>query len=56
MTRSATSLAALLLPAALLAQAKPAVTPGDYGKWETLAPAALSPNGQWLAYGVNHVN
>ena len=56
MTRPALWLAALLLPGSLLGQAKPAVTPADYGKWESLAPAALSPNGQWLAYGVNRVN
>jgi dipeptidyl aminopeptidase/acylaminoacyl peptidase len=56
MTRTAIWLAALSLPGGLLAQAKPPVTPADYGKWESLAPAALSPNGQWLAYGVNRVN
>jgi dipeptidyl aminopeptidase/acylaminoacyl peptidase len=51
-------LSAVALPLAgpLAAQVKPAVTPADYGKWESLAPAALSPNGQWLAYGVNRVN
>lgn len=51
-------LSAVALPFAgpLAAQIKPAVTPADYGKWESLAPAALSPNGQWLAYGVNRVN
>ena len=32
------------------------VTPADYGKWESPGPAALSPNGRWLAYGVNRVN
>ena len=49
-------LAVLALPSAVFGQAKPAVTPADYGKWESLAPAALSPNGRWLAYGVNRVN
>ena len=43
----------LALPTALLAQSKPAVTPADYPKWESLAGAALSPNGRWLAYAVN---
>jgi dipeptidyl aminopeptidase/acylaminoacyl peptidase len=46
----------VLLAAPLAAQSKPAVTAADYAKWESLAPAALSPNGQWLAYGVNRVN
>jgi dipeptidyl aminopeptidase/acylaminoacyl peptidase len=51
-------LSAVALPLAgpLAAQIKAAVTPADYGKWESLAPAALSPNGQWLAYGVNRVS
>jgi dipeptidyl aminopeptidase/acylaminoacyl peptidase len=45
----------LALPAGARAQ-KPAVTPADHGKWESLAAAALAPNGQWLAYGINRVN
>jgi len=56
MMRPSLWLAALSLPAGLFAQTKPAVTPADYGKWESLAPAALSPNGRWLAYGVARVN
>lgn len=31
-------------------------SPADYGQWETLAPQArggLSPDGRWIAYGVN---
>ncbi len=43
-------------PALLVAQLKPTVTPKDYGKWETLGAATLSPSGQWLAYSVNRVN
>src|SRR4029434_11071860 len=31
------------------------VAPKDYGKWESLGAATLSPNGQWLAYAVNRV-
>ncbi|MGH7677307.1 MAG: alpha/beta hydrolase family protein, partial [Gemmatimonadaceae bacterium] len=42
-----------VLPTIALAQAKPTVTRADYGKWETLAAAALSPNGQWIAFGLN---
>ena len=47
---------ALLAATSLFAQAKPAVAPADYAKWESPAAATLSPNGQWLAYGVNRVN
>jgi dipeptidyl aminopeptidase/acylaminoacyl peptidase len=50
--------------AALLgAQTKSPVTPADYGQFETLAPAGfgdvtggLSPDGKWLAYGINRSN
>jgi dipeptidyl aminopeptidase/acylaminoacyl peptidase len=61
-----TSLAMLLFVAGVVAQqippgatdakakpaAKRAVRPEDYGAWETLGIAALSPDGRWLAYGV----
>ena len=45
-----------LLPSLGLAQSRPTVRPADYGKWESLGAGTLSPNGQWLAYGVNRVN
>jgi dipeptidyl aminopeptidase/acylaminoacyl peptidase len=48
--------ALLLVPGLLLSQSKSPVTPKDYGKWESLGAATLSPNGQWLAYAVNRVN
>ncbi|MDP6736431.1 MAG: hypothetical protein QF732_08030, partial [Nitrospinaceae bacterium] len=32
------------------------VTPDDYGKWETLRPGILSPDGGWLAYQIIRVN
>src|SRR5689334_16325968 len=38
------------------AQTKPRLTPADYGQWETLGLATLSPDGQWLAYGLNRSN
>ncbi len=51
------------------AQPKPALTPADYGKWETLmegggrgggrggaASTGLSPDGKWLAYGITRSN
>ncbi len=47
---------AALLPSAIVAQVRPTVRPADYGKWETLGPGTLSPNGQWLAYIVNRVD
>ena len=34
------------------APAKRAVRPEDYGAWESLRGAALSPDGRWLAYGI----
>src|SRR5215470_9272314 len=44
------------LAVAGLAQTKPRLTPADYGKWETLGATSLSPDGKWLAYGVNRSN
>src|SRR5262249_12725753 len=42
------------------AQTKPPVPPADYGQWEILVTAGirggLSPDGKWLAYGVNRSN
>jgi dipeptidyl aminopeptidase/acylaminoacyl peptidase len=40
----------------LVAQAKPLITAKDYGKWELLGAARLSPRGDWVAYGVNRVD
>jgi dipeptidyl aminopeptidase/acylaminoacyl peptidase len=56
MHRAYIALSILLAPCASFAQSKPTDRPADYGKWESLAAGALSPNGQWLAYGVNRVN
>src|SRR5947209_8109568 len=42
--------------AVLAGQPKPAVTPADYGKWETLAAGELSPDGKWLAYQVRRTD
>lgn len=39
-----------------IANGQSPVAPADYGKWESPAAATLSPNGRWLAYGVNRVN
>ena len=42
------------------AQTKSSVPPADYGQWETLLNAGsrggLSPDGKWLAYGINRSN
>lgn len=49
----------LSLTLASSAQTKVPVPPKDYGQWETLAPAVgniLSPDGKWLAYGINRSN
>src|SRR5580704_9536923 len=44
----------------LPAQSKPPVEPADYGQWESLAVprefGGLSPDGKWLAYGINRSN
>jgi dipeptidyl aminopeptidase/acylaminoacyl peptidase len=50
------ALAVLVVVPSVASGQKPAVTPADYGKWESLGAAALSPNGQWLAYAINRVN
>ena len=38
------------------AQTKPRLAPADYGQWEILGATSLSPDGKWLAYGVNRSN
>ena len=43
----------LFLTLALAAETKPPVAPKDYGQFETLLAPALSPDGKWLAYGIN---
>jgi dipeptidyl aminopeptidase/acylaminoacyl peptidase len=50
------SSALALVCAAAFAQPKPAVTPADFGKWETLAQPVLSPDGKWLAAPVRRNN
>ena len=55
-TRCRVLLFCLLLTLTVFAQQKAPITPADYGKWETLGAGELSPDGQWLAYGLNRVN
>ena len=35
---------------------KPTLKPADYGKWETLGQAALSPDGKWLAHEIRRTD
>ena len=58
-------LGALAFTAGLTAQSKPAITRADYGQWETLAVGGggrggggggFSPDGQWVAYGINRTS
>ena len=45
---------------AAAAQTKQPASPSDYGQWETLLPntrfGGLSPDGKWLAYGIDRSN
>jgi dipeptidyl aminopeptidase/acylaminoacyl peptidase len=61
------TISALILACSLTAQTKLPPTPAEYGQWETLvAPGGgrggigstggLSPDGKWLAYGINRAN
>src|SRR5215471_2434208 len=46
----------LFCVALLPAQSKPAVTPADFAKWETIAPPVLSHDGKWLAAPIRRTN
>jgi len=60
--RRATSSLLLILATTISsrAQSKPPVPPSDYGQWEALQTfreyGGLSPDGKWLAYGINRSN
>jgi dipeptidyl aminopeptidase/acylaminoacyl peptidase len=61
MTRSIPTVALAIacassIPAALSAQAKPLITPKDFGKWEQLGPTRLSPKGDWVAAQISRVS
>ena len=54
-----TTIATLSGAAILGGQARPAVTHADYGRFESLVTQSrggLSPDGRWLAYGINRSN
>ena len=38
------------------AQLKPTLKAADYGRWETLGQAALSPDGKWVAYEIRRTD
>ncbi|WP_396208184.1 prolyl oligopeptidase family serine peptidase [Gemmatimonas sp.] len=46
----------VLAPVALSAQAKPLLSPADYGQWQTVGQFRLSPRGDWVATGISRVN
>ena len=52
--------AALVLTIRAGAQSRPAPAPADYGQWESLQTlpgrGGLSPDGRWIAYGINRSN
>lgn len=52
MQRIYTLLLAVICTLPVAAQQKKDLSPDDYGKWQTLAGSVLSPNGNWVAYGV----
>src|SRR5260370_15102979 len=55
--RTTAKLAVLLISCLIIwAQTKAPVTPKDYGQFETLAATGLSPDGKWMAYGINRSN
>ena len=54
MTSLRLAVATLLVPVALHAQEP--VRPADYARFESPGTATLSPDGRWLAYGVNRVD
>ena len=46
----------LVLSSPASAQDRPVVAPDDYGRWENLGAAVLSPFGDWIAYTVTRVD
>ena len=46
----------LVLSSSASAQDRPVVAPDDYGRWENLGVAVLSPFGDWIAYTVTRVD
>ena len=41
---------------AATAQLKPTLKAADYGRWETLGQAALSPDGKWVAHEIRRTD
>ncbi|MCY3611940.1 MAG: prolyl oligopeptidase family serine peptidase [Gemmatimonadetes bacterium] len=53
---SGTLLLAAAFATGAAAQEKPTLTTDDYGQWESLGTATLSPDGRWMAVGIGRVN
>lgn len=51
-----TLVAAALVTQPAAAQDLPTLTPNDYGQWEQLGRAELSPDGRWLAVSISRVS
>ncbi len=49
-------LTVLLCAGPAVAQDRPTVRPDEYGRWENLGAASLSPDGEWIAYRVTRVS
>ncbi len=47
---------AAAMPGRVAAQERPTLGPDDYGQWESLGQAELSPDGRWLAVSISRVN
>lgn len=52
----ASMLALLVVSSVASAQAKPLITPKDYGKWENIGAVRLSPRGDWAAVNITRVS
>lgn len=48
MRRSVAATLALILASCAVGQTRMPLAPTDYGKWETLGPGQLSPDGRWM--------
>jgi dipeptidyl aminopeptidase/acylaminoacyl peptidase len=50
------ALLAISFATAAFAQVKPTLKPADYGKWETLGAATLSPDGKWISHEIRRTD
>jgi dipeptidyl aminopeptidase/acylaminoacyl peptidase len=47
---------ATIFALAAVAQVKPTLKPADYGKWESLGAATLSPDGKWISHEIRRTD